>query len=120
MDGDSPWPVWPVARCGKGRLYRSYLKLSDHCRGYGEVDEKSCVDGPRLAGEIVLRQTGCLRSCVRPLCAARIAAGPDGCSRAGTSSNPRVWYPWLLQVSPAPSVRPTAPSLSLLQVSPAD
>ena len=43
MDGDSPWPVWPVARCGKGRLYRSYLKLSDHCRGYGELDEKSHV-----------------------------------------------------------------------------
>lgn len=53
--------------------------------------EQSCVDGPRLAREeIVLRQAGCLRSCVRSLCAARMTAGPDGCSRTGTSSNPRV------------------------------
>jgi hypothetical protein len=53
--------------------------------------EVACVDGPRLAREeIELRQTGCLRSCVRPTRAAIMAAGPDGCSRAGTSSNPRV------------------------------
>ena len=48
------------------------------------VDEKSCVDGPRLArGWLSNFAAGCLQSCVRPRARPRRTAGPDGFRGSG-------------------------------------
>ena len=49
-----------------------------------------CVDGPCGArGFLTFRQAGRVRSCVRPVCAVLMTAGPDGSSRTRSQSSSR-------------------------------
>lgn len=72
-------------------LYVRFASSDPTNRHYDRYDGSgSCVDGSLLARvDLTFVQIGRVQSCVRPVDAARMTAGPNAIRRIGSQSKPR-------------------------------